>query len=286
MAKEVLMTKRISTLLEELIEAARTMVQAGIPCVVVKPGAKEPVPSSEGGWLIIEDEGGLEETLSNAYKTNGGLNLAITAGQQRRSPVVVVDVDDEPGSRLARDLGFDPSHDCWLEITGSRHYAAVYYCRDTEGLKRRIHTGNTGLDLIVAGYQLIPPSITKGPYHWKPGHSPTDIPFSELQDLPGQMLDYWRAESGVTGETPQKRISAESLLGETITAGARNESLFWLACYLRRSHPQSVVESLVNSINLTHCNPPLDLSEIKNICRSAARYGNTDSYRSGVEVEL
>ena len=67
MAKEVLMTKRISTLLEELIEAASTMVQAGIPCVAVKPGAKEPVASSEGGWLIIEDEGCLEETLSNAY---------------------------------------------------------------------------------------------------------------------------------------------------------------------------------------------------------------------------
>jgi hypothetical protein len=185
---------------EELIEAARTMVQAGIPCVVVKPGAKQPVPSSEGGWLFIEDEGGLEETLSNAYETNGGLNLAITAGQQqqRRSPVVVVDVDDEAGSRLARDLGFDSSHDCWLEITGSGHYAAVYYCRDTEGLKRRVHTGNAGLDLIVAGYQLIPPSITKGPYHWKPGHSPGDIPFSELQDLPldDPSLDpFWQAVS-------------------------------------------------------------------------------------------
>jgi hypothetical protein len=280
--------ERNSAPVGEVIDAACAMVESGIPCVAVKPGAKEPVANSERGWLVVEDEAGIEETLSRAHETNGGLNLAIIAGQQQqlRSPVVVVDVDDEAGSRLARDLGFDPAHDCWLEITGSGHYAAVYYCRDTEGLKRRVHTGNTGLDLIVAGYQLIPPSITKGPYHWKPGHSPTDIPFSELQDLPGQMLDYWRAESGVTGEAPEKRISTERLLGETIPTGARNESLFGLACYLRRSLPQSVVESLVNSINLTHCNPPLDLSEIKNICRSAARYGNTDSYRSGVEVEL
>ena len=279
---------RVSASVEELIEAARTMVQAGIPCVVVKPGAKQPVPSSEGGWLFIEDEGGLEETLSNAYETNEGLNLAITAGQQqqRRSPVVVVDVDDEAGARLARDLGFDPSHDCWLEITGSGHYAAVYYCRDTEGLKRRVHTGNTGLDLIVAGYQLIPPSITKGPYHWKPGHSPTDIPFSELQDLPGQMLDYWRAESGVTRDSPEKRISAERLLGETIPTGARNESLFKIACYLRRSHSVPVMETLLNAVNLTYCNPPLDRSDIKTICRSAARFGNTVSYRPVVEVEL
>ena len=279
---------RVSASVEELIEAASTMVQAGIPCVAVKPGAKQPVPSSEGGWLFIEDEGGLEETLSNAYETNGGLNLAITAGQQqqRRSPVVVVDVDDEAGARLARDLGFDPSHDCWLEITGSGHYAAVYYCRDTEGLKRRVHTGNTGLDLIVAGYQLIPPSITKGPYHWKPGHSPTDIPFSELQDLPGHMLDYWRAESGVTRDSPEKRISAERLLGETITTGTRNESLFRIACYLRRSHSVPVMETLLNAVNLTHCNPPLDRSDINTICRSAARFGNTASYRSVVEVEL
>ena len=47
---------RVSASVEELIEAARTMVQAGIPCVVVKPGAKEPVPSSEGGWLLIEEK--------------------------------------------------------------------------------------------------------------------------------------------------------------------------------------------------------------------------------------
>ena len=280
------MTKRISTLLEELIEAARTMVQAGIHCVAVKPGAKEPVPSSEGGWLLIEDEGGLEETLSNAYKTNGGLNLAITAGQQLRSPVVVVDVDDQGGARLARDLGFDPSHDCWLEITGSGHYAAAYYCRDTEGLKRRVHTGNTGLDLIVAGYQLIPPSITNGPYHWKPGHSPVDIPFFELQDLPGQMLDYWRAESGVSRDSPEKRISAEKLLGETIPTGARNESLFRIACYLRRSHSVGVMEDLLNAINLTKCNPPLDRSDIRTICRSAARFPGTTSRHQVVEVEL
>ena len=278
--------EKVSASVEDVIEAAGLMLQAGIPCVAVKPGAKEPVPSSEGGWLLIEDEGGLEETLSNAYETNSGLNLAITTGQQLRSPVVVVDVDDEAGSRLARDLGFDPSHDCWLEITGSGHYAAAYYCRDTEGLKRRVHTGNTGLDLIVAGYQLIPPSITKGPYHWKPGHSPVDIPFSELQDLPGQMLDYWRAESGVSRDSPEKRISAEKLLGETIPTGARNESLFRLACYLRRSLPQSFVESLVNSINLTHCNPPLDRSEIKAICRSAARFGSTASRHIVAEVEL
>ena len=230
----------------------------------------------------------MEETLSNAYETNGGLNLAITAGQQqqRRSPVVVVDVDDEAGSRLARDLGFDSSHDCWLEITGSGHYAAVYYCRDTERLKRRVHTGNTGLDLIVAGYQLIPPSITKGPYHWKPGHSPTDIPFSELQDLPGHMLDYWRAESGVTRDSPEKRISAERLLGETIPTGARNESLFKIACYLRRSHSVPVMETLLNAVNLTHCNPPLDRSDIKTICRSAARSSGTTSRHQVVEVEV
>jgi len=278
---------RVSASVEKLIGATRTMVQAGIPCVAVKPGAKEPVPSSEGRWLIIEDEGGLEETLSNAYETNGGLNLAITAGQQRRSPVVVVDVDDEAGARLARDLGFDPSHDCWLEITGSGHYAAVYYCRDTEGLKRRVHTGNTGLDLIVAGYQLIPPSITKGPYHWKPGHSPADIPFSELQDLPGQMLDYWRAESGVTGDSPEKRISAERLLGETIPTGARNDTLFLIACYLRRkNHPTNVMEELLHSYNLTHANPPLDRSEIKAICRSAARFPRTTSRHRVVEVEV
>ena len=278
--------EKVSASVEDVIEAAGLMLQAGIPCVAVKPGAKEPVPSSEGGWLLIEDEGGLEETLSNAYETNSGLNLAITTGQQLRSPVVVVDVDDEAGSRLARDLGFDPSHDCWLEITGSGHYAAVYYCRDTEGLKRRVHTGNAGLDLIVAGYQLIPPSITKGPYHWKPGHSPADIPFSELQDLPGQMVDYWRAASAVSEDSSEKRISAEKLLGETIPTGTRNESLFRIACYLRRSHSVGVMEALLNAINLTLCNPPLDRSEIKAICRSAARFPGTISRHRVVEVEV
>jgi len=276
-----------SASVEEVIEAARTMVESGIPCIAVKPGAKEPVPSRRGGWLVVEDESRLEETLSRAYKANGGLNLAITAGQQLRSPVVVVDVDDEAGSRLARDLGFDPSHDAWLEITGSGHYAAVYYCRDTEGLKRRVHTGNVGLDLIVAGYQLIPPSFTKGPYHWKPGHSPGDIPFSELQDLPTQILDYWRADSRASEDSPEKRISAERLLGETIPSGARNDTLFRIARYLRhKNHPTKVMEELLHSYNLTHANPPLDRSEIKAICRSAARFPGTTSRHQVVEVEV
>jgi len=281
--------ERNSAPVEELIESARTMVQVGIPCVVIKTGAKEPVASSDGGWLLIEDESRLEETLSRAYEANRGLNLAITTGQKLRSPVVVVDVDDIAGGRLARSLGFDASHNCWIEITGSGHFAAIYYCRETIGLKRRVHSGNVGLDLIVSGYQLIPPSVTKGSYRWKKGHSPADIPFCELQDLPGQILEYWQSASEgneVESGSSKKRVSAETLLGEAILPGARNESLFSIACYLRRSHPESVVEALLTAINLKHCNPPLDGSEIKNICRSAARFSNTASRHTVVEVTL
>ena len=75
--------ERVSAPVDEVIEAARTMVESGIPCVAVKPRAKEPVASSDGGWLVVEDESRLEETLSRAYEANGGLNLAITTGQQR-----------------------------------------------------------------------------------------------------------------------------------------------------------------------------------------------------------
>jgi hypothetical protein len=281
--------ERVSAPVDEVIEAARTMVESGIPCVAVKPRAKEPVASSDGGWLVVEDESRLEETLSRAYEANGGLNLAITTGQQLRSPVVVVDVDDEAGSRLARDLGFDPSHDCWLEITGSGHFAAIYYCRETTGLKRRVHAGKVGLDLIVGGYQLIPPSFTKGSYRWKKGHSPTDIPFCELPDLPAPMLDYWQRASGgneVESDSSEERVNAETLLGEAIPPGARNESLFKIACYLRRSHSIAAMEHLLNAVNLTQCRPPLDRSEIKAICRSASRFPGRPSRHQVVEVEI
>jgi hypothetical protein len=279
--------ERNSAPVGEVTDAARAMVESGIPCVAVKPGGKEPVANREGGWLVVGDEAGIEETLSKAYETNGGLNLAITTGQQLGSPVVVVDVDDKAGGRLARSLGFDASHDCWLEITGSGHYAAIYYCRETSGLKRRVHAGKVGLDLIVGGYQLIPPSITSGPYHWKPGHSPSDIPFSRLQDLPDPILSWWQTESGVSDDSSERRVSAARLIGQAISPGARNDTLFRIACYLRhKNHPTFVMEELLHSYNLTHANPPLDRSEIKAICRSAARFSGTASRHTMVEVEV
>ena len=100
------------------------------------------------------------------------------------------------------------------------------------------------------------------------------------------MLVYWRAESGVSEDFPEKRISAEKLLGETIPTGTRNESLFRIACYLRRSHSVAAMEAILNAINLTQCNPPLDRSDIRTICRSAARFPGKPSRHQVLEVEV
>ena len=67
------------------------------------------------------------------------------------------------------------------------------------------------------------------------------------------------------------------LASEKIEEGARNETLFRYACYLRSlSLEQDAISSQLTLVNQSRCDPPLDISELEDIASSACKYALDD----------
>lgn len=255
--------------MNELQKAARAYTRENgcrppLPIFPLAPKSKLPFPGSHGFYDATTDEKTVVKLWERSPQANIGL---YTKG------LVVLDID-----RHSEDAdGFDSLHqlereheplpETWtvLTPTGGEHY---YYLSDDP----RLSVGTNikpGIDFRGnLGYVAIPPSIhpNGGVYEWEAGHLPNETPLAPLPEWMHEILleavAKNRGEKGKRDEIPPN-----------IPEGARNDTLFRLACLFRA---QGLVESemydAINSINKGRCNPPLPESEIRAICASAARY--------------
>lgn len=261
-----------------VIEAAELFIEMGVPIIPVNPGtSKRPVPSKRSGWQIFTEKDSVRKSFEQIASSRGSVNLGIMAGHKHDSPVISVDIDGQSGEKFAKTLGVQSSDDCWIQKTGSGNKAYIYYCPPSIQLKRKVRANAVELDLITNGYQIVAPSITKGPYEWLPGHSPQDIPLRELAELPKRLLEYWNDFTDKNGPviTPSglpTKSTAAKLIRETIPEGKRNDSLFRIGSWLKLYHPGPVVGDLLRCINDARCDPPLPEEELRSILGSCLSY--------------
>ena len=271
---------------EILTETAAVFLEAAVPIVLIHEGLKAPMkrtPATEpvGAVLVLTDPYQVDIVAATDKKL-GPLNIGVYVGRQKNSPLMVLDLDSRSGVEKARELGVRSDSDpCWMSRTGKGGWHIWYYA-PSEDLPRVIHPEKTGLDLLVNGFAVVPPSDTSkeenggGGYRWIDGHSPWDIPIGELSDPPEQLLDWWRGLAGrgrqQSEETDASRPGAWTFLKEGIPEGQRNDSLMRIAGWLRLYHPQHVVEQIVHCVNESRCDPPVGAQEVESVVRSAFRY--------------
>ena len=114
--------------------------------------------------------------------------------------------------------------DCWGQRTGNGGWHIVFYADSELELHRRIKPQGVALDLVGDGYAVVAPSITKGPYCWQSGHSPSDIPLADLASPPAPLVTWWRDLQLKAPAQPQSTAevnSAYTLLGSPIPNGSR-----------------------------------------------------------------
>lgn len=282
---------------QPLAEAAREFARNLIPVRPLRPGRKPPLPDASGAAMTLADPDQALEFFQQHPEANLGACLAPIGG----SPIIVVDIDlcDLPVEKhesvwqLLRDLGLSSKDPVWIQRTGRGNTQVFYfvgplYSQGGDAAIPLRHTNAQGLhiDLLSNGYVVVPPSNTKdeppktpggiggGPYLWVKEHSPEALALIDLAPIPVPLLDWWRQLAGPqrpaktdVPSAPGGLDSVADLLKTKITS-YRNVTLTKIAGLLAQKHPASVVHDLLNSINQSHCVPPLQSHEVEAIASS------------------
>jgi len=263
--------------LYHITDTARELTSQLIPVIVLQARRKAPKsrPDGEPGQFIITDPGDVEAAFMEPA------NIGILLGPEKESPVISVGLDvykDKSVIDMVRELGVTSEASIWIERSGRGGFNNIY-ADPGVSLKRDTTQEAGALDLLTRGYVLVPPSDTSGepqgggPYTWITGHSPWDIPLTDLEQPPAALLDWWmglhqkpQPASGSLWPTPPDMPSRHQ---GPIPESLRNTELTARTGYLHRVIPNDgLVRDLVHAINLADCKPPLPTGEVENILKS------------------
>jgi putative DNA primase/helicase len=209
------------------------------------------------------------KTIRRWFCSRPFANLAVATGAG--SDIVVLDVDVERGGLISLDKlesKHGPSPETWEAATGSlgQH---VYYRHPGTRIKNSVGRNGKGiapgLDIRGdGGYVIAPPSLhlCGRRYLWDPMHHPDDGP---LADMPQWLIEMTKDSVA--------QVSEPTPVDGPISEGARNDTLFRLACAMRHhGAPLSAIREAMALTNAERCQPPLPEKEVDRIATSAIRY--------------
>lgn len=239
----------------ELAAAALDYAERGWRVLPLRAGAK--VPATARGsrdasadlrrvaaWWDAEPERGI------GIATGGGL--------------VVLDVDGEEGAdalaELERRHGELPSTISAITGSGGAHY---YFAANGTAIRNSAGRLGAGLDVRgEGGYVVAAPSLHPSGRRYEWDNPPDEAPLAELPS--------WLA--GLVAEEP--RGTGSSSPGP-VPAGRRNDTLFRLACAMRRQGAEEATIYAALSARNRDCEPPLGEDEIRRLAASGSRYEPT-----------
>jgi putative DNA primase/helicase len=185
-------------------------------------------------------------------------NVGIVTGKV--SGIIVLD-DDDDGETIKANNWHVPATPTVKTKRGHQYY---FRCPEAG-----FPTFNVAGKLEVRGdgaYVVAPPSIhpSGGRYEWV--ISPDE---ARVAEPPAWLLEQARLRA--------RRMQAEDV-GEMISNGSRNKTLFSIAGTLRRRGlDEASIAAALLGINATKCETPLDEAEVRKIAASAARYEPADN---------
>jgi hypothetical protein len=227
--------------------AATDYRERGLSPIPLRMRSKEPkLPKGHPflGRLATE-----EEFTKFDFRHNIGLVTGMV------SEIIVLD-DDDGGETLRKNGWHVPATPTVKTKRGHQYYLR---CPET-GFPTFDVTGK--LEVRADGaYAVAPPSIHPSGERYEWVISPDEADFA---DPPEWLIEQARLRG--------RRMRAEDI-GEMISNGSRNKTLFSIAGTLRRRglDEESIYAALLG-INETKCETPLDADEVWKIARSIARY--------------
>jgi len=247
-----------------MLDWAKYYARLGIRVFPVKERLKKP-PLLDGWPQEATNDAG---KLAEWWKDWPGANIGVATGS---SGLVDIETDIKPDAigeeslaAWAEGQGFTLP-DTWSFRSGGGGIHRLFRCENPN-----VHSRVGVLPAVdvraAGGYAVFPPSIHPNGtrYEWLPGHAPADMPDGPAI-IPYELFCLLTEDQ--TGSKPPLEVPEE--IGE----GCRNDTLFRLACKLRRDGlGEDEILGAVQVMNENRCSPPLEDSEIAVICRQAAKY--------------
>jgi hypothetical protein len=235
--------------------------EQGFPVFPCQPNGKEPL-TPHGFKDAIIDVKLIREWWNRWPDANIGIPTGTASG------LLVIDIDPRNGGE-----------ESWTDLRANRAIPITARQRTGGGGQHiffrcpghlRGGTLAKGIDLKGdGGYIIAPPSRhpSGGTYRWVKNRR---LGFLKLPDAPDWLLSQIRSVHG----QPRTNTATDSQMW---AEGERNNSLFSLACTMRRrSMSQESIEAALLVENQRRCDPPLDEDEVQRIAASASRYEPSD----------
>lgn len=255
---------------EELLSAALQYASWGYAVLPCAPLAK--IPLTPHG---VKDATTNPDVIQYWWNKWPQANVAIAC-----RGLAIIDVD--AGNRYWPGAE-DPQQELSATVTtltltarGGKHY----WFRRPEGKRWKGWVGELAphVDLRTDGnYILLPPSeIAEGAeilaYRWCEGLELSQ-PLEQLPCPPNWLIE--KLDNLSSAEQTSSQAAALTLTqeNEPIHEGKRNDTLFRLACAVRRyGMDRGELLALLREVNRRRCQPPLPLAEVERIAQSAAQY--------------
>ncbi len=201
-------------------------------------------------------------------------NIGVLTGQASGG-LVVLDVDEGRGGREAVENLPESIPDTVVALTGGGGMHALFV--STDKVPCSVDKVARGLDIRgEGGYVVAAPSLHKSGrrYVWESSSDPDEV---DVARLPA-----WLQELACAPRAAAKGPRPEDDL--TVISGGRNDTLFRLACKLRRAGlGGDAIRAALLEENARRCVPPLDEREVSKIAASSTRYDAGDPYYAGGE---
>ena len=196
-------------------------------------------------------------------------SVGVATGSASNLIVIDEDLDEDKGidgyhSVMAWERDHKPLPETVRALTG-RGGAHMYFHYTGTDIGNRAGILE-GVDVRgEGGYVIAPPSMHPNgtEYQWE--YPPDEIPLAELNDTVREFLS--------TGARPTGQTGSEFKLPDTIQNGARNDTLYRLACSMQaQGLPDAAIEAAVRETNSNACVEPLNNDEVSLIVQSALRH--------------
>lgn len=240
---------------------AQYYARLGLRVIPIKAKQKSPPLLADWPHSATVDAG----TLAGWWKSWPGSNIGVAMGS---SGLVDVETDVKP------EANGETSLLTWCEEQNLTLPSTWSFRSGGGGIHRLFRCGAAipnrvgvlpAVDVrAVGGYAVFPPSVHPSGqrYEWLSERSPNDMPNGPAP-LPFELFNL--IVGG--GNKPPLEVPAE------VIEGSRNDTLFRLACKLRRDGlNEGEIMGAVRVMNESRCSPPLSDDEISVICRQAAKY--------------
>lgn len=244
----------------------------GLAVFPLKPKDKRPVTLN--GYKSATTD---KEQIEAWWNRCPAYNIGIATGSSSGGLIVIdLDVDENKGingyetlKEWQREHGNLP--ETWQSITGRGGYHLFY--KSTATNKNRVGLYD-GVDIRAeGGYIVAPPSIHPNGHRYEWEQGPGDCEIASTED---------RVINFLLGPVPENRKKQSFETPNIIPEGARNSTLYKLACSMRaRGDAEEAIRAAVEATNNSRCIPPLNVRELNTLINSSMKYkGGTAPYKA------